>query len=431
MKRAALSALWAASVCGALAAGALVARRTPSESAPVGTPYSTKKDREEPADTSDLQAKFGDLRELIRAKEMEIGVLREKLDIIKSQLFPPLSPELEKELKERLEERKRAEAEKPQTQRRNVLQKKILQRRDKALREGGLTELLALLQSTDIEDQRTGFTVLDRLGSIEFDTERFRPYVLAALSNADTSVRKAAVDCVYVVCSHEEALQIAVRMVRDTDPEIRMWAALDLNGSGDPEHKDAAVRAITSLLQEGDLSIKQRLLTYLHHRLPEGMDDVMVKLLDEKGLEYKAEHLLHHREATIREPVVRRLSEMYEEGTSDERIMRYLNPDWIDLGAPDEDPRRRRDQPRLAEEARPIVREIYLRVARDSPSNGRRRQALDGLRKIGDRWAIPELQEIARSPDAEGIEDELAKTIEYLHGRREQEQWDGLLRPHF
>ena len=58
--------------------------------------------------------------------------------------------------------------------------------------------------------------------------------------------------------------------------------------------------------------------------------------------------------------------------------------------------------------------EIYLRVVRESLSNGRRWQALKGLRELGDPWVIPALDEIARSPDAEGIEEELAKTIEQL-----------------
>jgi len=422
MKRAALSALWAVSVFGALAAGALVVRRTPSDSAPAGAPHDTKKEREEPEGTSDLQAKLGELREAVRANEMEIGVLREELDTIKSQLPPPLSPELEKELKKRLEERERAEAEKPESEKRKILQKKILQRKDKGLREDGLTELAALLQSTDPADQQMGFAILDRLGSIDFDKERFRPYVLAALSNADTSVRKATVDCVYVVCSHEEGLEIAVRMLKDTDPEIRMWAALDLNDSSAPEHKELAVRALRSLILEDDLSIKQHILARLQYRLPEGMDDVVVKLLDEKRLEYVVGHLLHYGRSPISAPIVERLSEMYEEGASDERILRYLNPDCIDLGEPGEDPRRRRDQSRLAEEAKPIVRNIYLRVVRESLSNGRRGQALKGLRELGDPWVIHELQEIANSPDAEGIEDELAKTIEHLQQQSSQQR---------
>jgi hypothetical protein len=33
---------------------------------------------------------------------------------------------------------------------------------------------------------------------------------------------------------------------------------------------------------------------------------------------------------------------------------------------------------------------------------------------MSDPWVISDLQQIANGPDAEGIEDELAKTIEYL-----------------
>jgi hypothetical protein len=418
MKRTTSSALWVFSVCGALAAGALVSRRTPSDSAPARAAHDANREAKETADNSDLFVQLRECREAVREKEIEIDVLREKLDALRSQLPPPLSPELGRELKERLEARQRAEAENPQTKRRNALQRKILQRRDKALREEGLTELLALLQSTDLEDQRTAFATLDSLHSITFDKETFRPYVLAGLSDADASVRKAAVDCIYAVCPNEEALEMAMRMVKDPDVGIRSWAALELNGSSVPDHTEMAIAALRSLLQESDVPIKQHILSRLNYCLPQGMDDVVVKLLGEKGVEYEAGYLLHYGTYPISGTIVERLAEMYREGTPDETIMRLLGPDWIHLGAPDDSDRR--GQRCLAQEAKPIVREIYLRVVRESLSNGRRSQALEGLQRLGDPWVIPVLDEITRSPDAEGIEDELAKTIEHLRNRPTQ-----------
>ena len=96
-----------------------------------------------------------------------------------------------------------------------------------------------------------------------------------------------------------------------------------------------------------------------------------------------------------------------------------LHPISVKPGSSDDEydllvPARR---PILSDEARPIVRDIYLRVVRDSLWNGTRREALRGLQRMVDPSVISELQEIANSPDAEVIEAELAKTIAHLQGK--------------
>jgi hypothetical protein len=183
MKKAMWFGLWAISLCGAVVGGAVVARPKQPKSVPGMLRLETKHHEEKAADLSELVTDLDLLREGVAGKDNEIQRLREELAALRSQVRPGLSPELEKGLRERLESQKRDEAERPERERGNTLWRKILQRKDKALREAGLTELLALLQSANPEDREMGFGVLTGLRSIKLDTEKYKPYVLAALSD--------------------------------------------------------------------------------------------------------------------------------------------------------------------------------------------------------------------------------------------------------
>ena len=412
MKKAMWLSLWAMSLCGAVVGGAVVARpKQPKWTAP--RPHPETKHPERP-DASDLLAEFDVLREEIAGKDDEIRALREELAALTSRLRAELGPELEKALRERLESRKRHEARRPETERRNALLRKILQRKDKRLREAGLTEILALIQSANPEDREMGLDVLRGLGSIPLDTEKYKPYVLAALADPLPSVQREAADCLALVCSEEERLGVAARMAED--PDLRYWVAVILKDSSLPEHRKLAIPALRSVLEKGEVSEKQRILWRLDD-LPEELNDIAVKLLDQEGFEAPLTRLLHRPTPTIRTistPIVQRIAEMYRGGTSEETIMRFLQPEAIHFGDPNDDIQERQARPCLATEAKPIVRDIYLGIVRDSLHRVTRGQALRGLQRMGDPWAIPVLDQISRSPDAEGIENELAKTIEHL-----------------
>ncbi len=412
MKKAVVLNLWALSVCGAVIAGIVIGRPKPSESVHLMSAPDVEQERTGRIDTGGLVAQLDELREGIEYKEHDIRALRQELAALKSGLRPGLSPELEKELREWLESPEKTDEEKARLERRNALRRKILQRGNKALREQGLAELMRLLQNTDPEEQIMGFNVLRELGNIKFDKEKFKPYVLAGLSDPNGSIRYGAFYCCEVVCPYEERLAIAARMIEDPHSDIRYWAAIELINSSSPENQRLAIPALRSFLEESDLVSKQNIL-YSLNNVPQEIDDVLIDLLGDEQLDGAMARLLNHRKKKISAAIVQRLAEMYDKGASDERIVRFLDPSRIHLGDPD-DKNRRNDRPCLAEDARPIVRDIYLRIVRDSLSRNRRRHVLAALRALGDRWAIPELQEIARSPDAEGIEDELRRAIEHL-----------------
>ncbi len=419
MKKAVLIAVWGISVCMAVACGMKVGRARVPRSVPTTAPAMVKQQGEAPS-PSNLVAQIDEVREAIRVKEIKVQRLRQEMDAVKSQMRPPLSPELEKELKERLQRRKDDEARATEEDRGDVLRRKIVQRKDKALREMGLAELMAVLGSGNPDDRETGLAVLRGLGAIPFDKEKFRPYVVAALSDERASIRRQAVECLGMVCPYEETMEIAARMAKDADRDVRLWAAFQLNGSSAPEHKALGASALRSVLLEGDREVR-RLILHTFRPLPEELDDVVVRLLGEEEHQSILAQKLHDDRQTIGAPIVRRLAEMYDEGTSPETIMMFLDPGRVHVGDA-KDPERRQGQPCLSEEVKPVVRDIYLRTIRDSLSRGTRWQALEGLRELGDASVIPYLDEIARSEEAEGIEKELAETIERLRQSESQQR---------
>jgi hypothetical protein len=133
----------------------------------------------------------------------------------------------------------------------------------------------------------------------------------------------------------------------------------------------------------------------------EEMDDLMIELSrDSERADEMMERMASRGTASAK--VVRRLVEMLEDGLGGYGVGYCL----FRLG-----------RGRLADDAKPIVMDYCLRTLTESLDHSGRHQALETLKRIGDVWVLPELEEIARSVDAEGIEEELARTIETLEKR--------------
>lgn len=150
------------------------------------------------------------------------------------------------------------------------------------------------------------------------------------------------------------------------------------------------------------------------------MDGVIVKLVGEPGLAGALVTSVQRRN-TISAAIAQRLTEMYDRGASERTILRLPDPCRIDLAPPD-DEHEERGYARLSAETRPIVAGVCLRVIRQSVENAWRRHAPEAIRRMGDASLLPELEEIARGPDAEGIEKELAETIEFLRQKGEEQK---------
>ncbi len=409
MRKSVWIGLWTLSACVAVVAGVALGRLKGSEGHQPGPVPTRSEEFFQSFPARDLFAELDAIQRAVAEKDVEIRDLQDELVALKSQLLPPLSLEDEKDWKETLGWRRKHEAGADETTKRDVLRRKILQRKDKLLREQGLADLAALIQSSNLDDLETGLWVINAVGGVKFDKEGFKPHVLVALSHENPSVRRAALECAGWLCSDEEQLDMTLRAASDPSPSVREWAALRLGWYSGSERKEEAASALRKLLQEENRGVRSSAVEHLYG-FADQMDDLLVKLMGDPGSESSLSTALRERR-TISPAIARRLAEMYGQDASEDTIMRFL--EGIPLPKPDEPATRQGDRS-LPPEARPILAGLYVQIVRESLQNGRRRHALDALRRIGDRSLIFVLDEIARSPDAEGIEKDLQDTIEYL-----------------
>jgi len=407
MSKTAWIGLWVASICAALAIGATTGgiKKDPGRSRQA--PEKTEGKRQASKEIPVLLASLEKFRTALVEKEKKIGDLEAELAQVRAKLPPPLSPEEEKRRKEQDKWRKLNERGRARYEKSKELREKILQRKDKALRAQGLEELAALLQSDEPGEVLLGLTALLSIRTIPCDKERFKPQVFTALHHEDPEIRTVAFGCLDMLCSGEEQLDIALSLVNDPSPEIRRMVTRMVTSrirglARDSDQEAAVTSALRSLLQDNDMQIKRQAMDRLA-RIPEyaeEMENLAIELSKDPEYADEMRQWLNRRD-TISKEVAERLVEMF-----DEDRMGYLGMDWT--------------RRRLSEDARPIATDFCLRIVRDHLRQWERRRALDNLRRIGDIWVLPELEEIARSHDAEGIEQELAGTIEYLRKQANQ-----------
>ncbi len=394
----------------AFAAGLAAGRAKKPEQPPAREVTKVEADKPKARDDSVLIASLEKFRVALGEKEERIAELERQLAEVSSKLPAPLSPEEEKRRKEEEERRRKSERWTALYEKSKPLRAKILQRRDKALREKGLTEVATLIQSGKAEEMLLGLMTLSNLWAFNLDKERFRPDVVEALRSEDAEVRQAALNCVNHLCSGEEQLRIALSMVSDPSHEIRMYAVPRLASLGGPERKEEVASALKALLQDKDKSVRNQAASQLRQEWGAGYDygaeleDIMVELSrDEETRDAARRWLFERRPVTLR--IAQLAVETYDQD-QDEGAYHA-----VELATHD-----------LSEEAKPVVRDFLLRVTRESIEPWQRWRALDKLTEMGDPSVITQLDEIARSPDAEGIEERLARTIEGLRQKEIQQR---------
>ena len=388
--------------------GATVAKSRKPEVLSVAPSTGTKDRRAEVEREKVLLASLEKYRLELAGRENEVRELRDKLADAREKTPPPLTPEEQERRREFDEWKGRRERSQRLTslhEKSNELRKKILQRKDPFLRQQGLLELEALVKSDGKEDLLMGLTALSRLGDLNLNKETFKPYALAALKHEDIEVRKAAFNSLYAVCPQEEQLDIVLSMLRDPSPEMRLEAVVRSAWTGGGERREEVASTLKALLQDEDKSVKKQVLDGLwrqHFPYDYGaeVEQSVIELSRDPELADAAWEWMHRR-GPVSVPMAERLIEMHAEGRTSYDILYYA----------------RRN---LSEEARPIITNFCLRLVRESVEPWERQEVLRKLQEIADPSVIPELEAIARSPDAEGIENHLAETIEQIRRRSSQ-----------
>ncbi len=360
-------------------------------------------ERKKPESDRALLTRLEQFRKALAGKEKRVSQLEAELAEVKAKLPPPVGPEerkLQKEYREWKESLMRDERGKARYEKSKELSAKILQRKDKGLRAQGLEELAALLQSEDREELLVGLGAAGSLGAISCDRERFNLLILKAMSHADAEIREAALDCTFGIWHPDEHLDALLGMARDPSLEIRRSVAESIRWLDGDGRREEVASVLRELLKDDDTVVRIRAAQALWE-VPEyaqEMEDFVIELSRSAENREEARKILEclWGRAGGSAKIAQRVIEMYDEGHSGDYML-----NWTMSGE-------------LSEPVKLLARQFCLRVLRESVQGFQRQQAALGLMAMGDPSVLPELEEIARSEDAEGIEGVLTGAIRHL-----------------
>ncbi len=408
-----------AGVCLAFAIGVAVGKGRKAEPVSLQPAMESRKKEGESDRVRALLASLENFRKALAEKEERVGELEAELAEVRAQLPAPLSPEEKEKQRQQEETRKQRERELALFSKARDLRRKIVQRKDKALRQAGAAELVKLIESADPEDQLLGLTTLFYLDGMKVGAERFRPQIFAAIQSQSPELRHAAVSCLSQAYPPEESFEMLLGMVHDPSPEVRDSAAFNLASICGEDPMEEVEGVLTSLLRDSDETVRRTSLIalsgmYGHYdeaQKAEKMESLAAELAADPQ---RAGEVLGWWEARYKlgPENTARLSEM------------LLSGDILVFGGEDSFSERTLNElfgsPLIANEGefQPFISRVTLRVLKDSRDDELRRRALRMVRDSENRSLVPQLEEIAGSPNSAKIREDLAKTIEYLQEPR-------------
>ncbi len=388
MRKRARIALLLATTCGGFVLGAAVGGlATRKNEISHGPPAGRSGDRlVGPGEVRSLLGTRENLRKDLASKEGRIRELETELSALREKPSGPLTPGQE-------QWRKTIR----QWERGQKLQSKILQWRDKAAHRAGLEEFAALLRSEDVEDVLLGWGLVEHIWQYVEDMGQFRPQFLRAMSHEDDRVRFAALQHARFFCSGDEFRDMMFSLAKDPSPMIRRdvcrWLVFQTREGA--ERREEATSLFTKLLEDEDAHVKDSARWAFLSWGPETQgEDMLMEMSRDANSAGAVQRLAWHRR-TISGRLAERLAELYDEQAPLDRSLQWTRG-------------------KLADEAKPIASRLWVRALREGIEPSERREALEVLGRIGAPPVIPDLEAIAKSDDAEGIEEELARTIERL-----------------
>jgi hypothetical protein len=343
------------------------------------TPRKFSSSRSDPG----LPAGLPRFRSALAEREERVRELEAELEEVRKRIPLPPTPEGEQERRRR--DRQKACREKSQE-----LRERILQREDWSLRAEALSELTALFHSQDTEKLLVGLYTVPAIQHINCDREAYKPYLFACLSHQDSEVRQAAIWPAYAMCSRDEQLEILLSIVHDPSVDVRRTIANREGWLIKDDEKEKVFSAFRVLLEDEDWGIKKRALDTLGRwpELSREMEELAIELSSDPRYTDEMMRWLARRPMTSADFAGRPLQTMEQAGQLTDRS--------------------------ASDEGKSILLRHCLETLRDNLDHHTRTLALFTLRRLGDVSVLPELEKISLGPDAEGIERQLAETIEYI-----------------
>jgi len=436
MKRLAVIAVWGATICAGFAIGVAIgsARKSSFQPAP-----SQREPPKTPSPDRSLFTSLEKFRNALKEKENLAASLRAEIEEVRGKLLPPLTPEDEKWLKERERRWPRSHSVREKCR---ELEDRILQRKDKALRAKALDEVASLMKSEDANDVLLGLgalcdVFLERINLVgsptvqqQFDKERFKPLVLAALDHQEWEVRYQALQYVRWLGwtgERQMAADVALRMMGDPEFEVQADALSIFEELGDRQKGEEVAASLKVLLQDEDKERRSRALGAIssladERSYPVIQQDGRVVWLPEKGYDYYDELKDLVMEASRNPESAQDVLKFWwgRETLSNEEVERAAeiltspNPDEYNEFRPESSP--------ACPELRDAAYRYHFRVIRESLERWRRSNAVQSLERTEDTSLLPELKALAASEDAEGIERELENAINHLERRAKDQR---------
>ncbi len=344
------------------------------------------------------------LRKELLARDQRIAALEKEIKEVRDGLPSPLTPEEEKRWRENQESQARRNRRKAIEEKANALRNVILQRKDKVLRREALAELDRLLRSDDAEELVIGLATFRQLPDFILDKKAYRAQVYAVLEHENREVRLHALNSVLYVSSLEEKLGIVLSKTSDPAPEVRAHAVALLGSYVGYERDETVATVLRKLLHDEDASVRNETLTELSptYDYRGEMEDLVIELSKDPETREQA-HICLSEMKTIDAKVAQRLVELYDSA----RVWRHGSA-WMESN--------------FTDDARPIVYRFCLDIVSESFVRWERENALKCLQRVGDASVLRELEMLQRTPLAQGIEDELTKTVGSLRQQLQEEE---------
>jgi hypothetical protein len=346
---------------------------------------------------SALERSLGQARKALAQKEEEIEALTRELAEMRAELSAMADPDELRKYRQWQESLKQQEHQKSVEKRLSDLRKRILQRKDKGLRAQAVEELVVSLQSNDGEDRVLAMNMIPSLKHTSVDMEMFKPSILASVKHNDVSVKRAALDCLSEICGYREMMGMAGPMASDPYPDVRAWAAEQIAWlraeCGDYDTREL-IPVLRGFLHDEDKWVRAAAIEALWRKNGEAQEgevqDLAIELSRDPELAPAIARALDGR-GRINATIARRLVEMYDEGHA---------PGPWEWDVTFDDPG-----------VMPMLVDLDLKVLRSSIEHSERLRALEHIRGMRSKSMLPELEEIFRSDDAEGIKLELEMLI--------------------
>lgn len=272
---------------------------------------------------------------------------------------------------------------------------------DAAKREAAVDQIYAAISSDDPAKVQAGFAAFRQIQSVEFDRARFRPVLRKFLTSPDPDIRMKGAQGLSNCGQSDEDLALVLPLVDDPSPDVRLALPFVIKNLSKDGFQGKAGETILKLLDSPSGKVTEPVWQAMWGtKISPELEKRVVQAAKDAGGGYS---VVFYYALTVhqskREPTVTLLIEM------------AANQDVINVG--------QRVlwgiRQGLADDQKPRVAELSLKVLESRSFAGMREEALACLRECGSPANIPQIEKLLAKPGVDGeFRSSLEETIKTL-----------------